>query len=299
MKILVAGSSGLVGSALCARLARAHSVRRLVRRPAGEAELSWDPASGRIDDVSGFDAVVHLGGENLGDGRWTEARKRRIEDSRVTSTALLAGALATRGAPKVFLCASAIGYYGDRGDAELTEDAPAGHDFLSGLCERWEQACAPAVLAGTRVARLRLGMVLSSRGGGLRKMLLPFKMGLGGPVGSGRQWVSWIGLTDAARAIEHLLDADVAGPVNLVSPEPIRNRELARALGRALGRSAVLPLPGFVARALLGETADALLLSSLRVLPERLLASGFVFETPSIGATLALEIAQQGQDTGR
>jgi len=293
MKILVTGSSGLVGTALLAAIRSAgHQAIPLIRRtdaPAGAA--SWDPLADRMDSriFAGIDAVIHLAGENLSHGRWTAAKKLRIAASRIQSTNLLAqtiSQLQTR--PRIFLCASAIGYYGNRGDEILSEDSPQGHGFIADLCEQWEQACAPAVAAGVRVAQLRLGVVLSTDGGALPQMLTPFRLGLGGVIGNGRQYVSWITLDDLIAAMLHLLDrSQLAGPVNLVAPQPVTNRQLTKSLGRALHRPTLLPLPAFAARLALGEIADELLLASTRVIPRRLLEDGFAFQYPDLDGALS------------
>ena len=287
MRVLVSGSSGLIGSALRTRLAeRGDEVVRLVRRPArGPNERSWNP--GRLElDANGIDAdaVVHLAGENIGAGRWSDARMRRIRESRVGPTRLLATALASRtDRPAVLVSASAVGYYGDRGDERLTEASDPGQGFLAELCQEWEAAADPARQAGVRVVHPRSGVVLARDGGALAKMLVPFKLGVGGRVGPGTQWVSWITLDDIVSVIERALDdPDLDGPVNATAPEPVTNAELTRALGRVLGRPTVLPLPAFAARLALGPMADEALLSSARAVPERLQQRGFVFANPTI-----------------
>lgn len=287
MKILISGASGLIGSALAPSLcADGHEVIRLVRaapRP-GAAEIHWDPATDSLDPstLEGLDAVVHLAGENVAEGRWTRRKRARIRDSRVRGTSLLARMLAALAAPpKVLASASAVGYYGSRGDELLDEESPPGDGFLSGVCRDWEAATDPAAAAGVRVVHLRTGMVLSTAGGALAKMLPLFRCGLGGCLADGRQYVSWITLDDVAGAIRHVLLTDsLDGPVNLVAPEPVTNRELTRTLGRILRRPTLLPVPAFVLRAALGQMADGLLLSSTRVLPRRLLESGHAFGDP-------------------
>jgi hypothetical protein len=293
MNIVVSGSSGLVGSALVPELSAArHNVKRLVRRaPSGKlAEVRWNPAGGELDTavVEGCDAVIHLAGESIAAGRWTMAKKARIRDSRVRSTALLAEALArTKKAPKVMVCASAIGYYGSRGDELLTEDSPAGSGFLAGVCREWEAAAAPAFRKGIRVVHLRFGVVLSRRGGALAKMLLPFWLGAGGRIGSGRQYMSWIAIGDAVGAIQYAMENEaLRGPVNAVAPNPVTNQEFTLALGRALRRPTLFPMPELAARLLFGEMADALLLSSTRVVPERLKSAGYRFRHPALDAAL-------------
>jgi len=293
MKTLISGASGLIGSALTAGLAEAgHAVTRLVRREPkpGQPEISWDPAAGRLEPalLEGFDGVVHLAGESIAQGRWTRAKKDRIVESRVRGTELLAAALASLSdGPKVWVSASAIGFYGNRGDEELDERSGPGSGFLADVCRRWELATGPAVEAGIRVVPLRISMVLSTQGGALRKMLPVFRWGLGGRLGSGRQYVSWITLDDLVEAIRHALVTDsVDGPTNASAPEPVTNREFTRALGWVLGRPAWAPVPGFALRTMLGEMADELLLSSARVVPRRLLDSGFAFRSGSLKAAL-------------
>lgn len=283
MDVAVTGASGLIGIALVASLrADGHRVRQVVRRPAqGPDEVSWDPAAGSIDAAAldGVDAVVHLAGAGIGDKRWSAERKREILDSRTRSTVLLAGALADLDPkPAVLLSGSAIGWYGERGDEVLTEASSPGDIFLSEVCLAWESAAQQAVDAGIRTAFLRTGIVQARAGGALAKVLPLFRFGLGGRLGSGRQWWSWIALEDEVRAIRHLLEADVSGPVNLTAPEPVTNTEHTKVLGHVLGRPTVLPVPAFGPRLLLGrELADQLLFASERVLPTVLEASGFEF----------------------
>ncbi len=292
MRILISAASGLIGSAVSSALTvDGHTVVRLVRRaPRGEAdEVRWDPAAGVLDSaaVVGFDAVVHLSGERIL-GRWTAAKKAAIRASRVGSTALLARALAqSPRPPRAFVAASAIGYYGDRGDEVLTEDSPPGTDWLARLCAEWEAAAGPAARRGIRVVHLRTGLALSRAGGALARMLLPFRLGLGGPVGNGWQYWSWIAIDDVVGAVRHLLASpDVRGPVNLTAPQPVTSREFARTLGHVLGRPALLPVPAFVLRLLFGEAADAALLTGSRVAPTKLQASGYFFLYPHLEAAL-------------
>lgn len=294
MRVLVTGSTGLIGSALVPRLKlQGHEVVRLVRRPPplGPFEALWDPATGRIDAaaVEGFDAVIHLSGENLAEGRWTEGRRKILRASRIDTTRLLAGALARAARkPRVLISASAVGYYGNRGSETLRESAAAGSDFLATLCREWEAATTPAAEAGIRVVLSRSGLILSAAGGVLPRMLPVFRLGLGGPLGSGAQWLSWIALPDFLRAIEHLLGAEsIRGPVNTVSPGPVTNREFARALGRALGRPAALPVPAPALLLLFGDMARETVLGSQRAVPGRLLETGFEFLFPDIGRALA------------
>jgi hypothetical protein len=237
--------------------------------------------------ASGFDAVIHLSGESV-TGRWTSAKKRRIRDSRVVSTRNLSQALASaEKKPTVFLCASAIGYYGNRGEEVLTEDSPSGTGFLAEVSREWEAATKPASDAGIRTVNLRIGIVLSRNGGALKPMLLPFRLGLGGRIGSGRQWWSWIHIDDLISAIWQILKTDaVSGPVNMTAPNPATNAEFTRTLATALHRPAILPIPAFAARLAFGELADEGLLSSARVKPKKLLASGFTFRFPNLGDAL-------------
>lgn len=293
MKILVTGASGLIGSALVPFLsAGGHDVIRLVRSEpkAGEAAVRWDPEAGTIDaaGLDGLDAVVHLAGENVAEGRWTAEKKRRIRDSRVKGTRLLCEALAGLARPpRVLVSASAVGYYGDRGDELLTEESPPGSGFLAGVAREWEAAAEPARRAGIRVVHPRMGAVLTPAGGALAKMLPPFRAGLGGRVGSGRQYLSWIAIDDLLGAILHLLVTEVLqGPVNVVAPRPVTSSEFAATLGRVLGRPARLAMPAFAARLAFGEMADEVLLASARVTPERLVASGYRFRYPELEGAL-------------
>jgi uncharacterized protein (TIGR01777 family) len=292
MKVAVTGASGLVGSALVPSLAAAgHEVLRLVRREArSKDEIRWDPEKGEIDSgrLEGVQAVVHLAGENLAEGRWTEAKKGRLRTSRVAPTRVLAGTLARLEArPSVLLSASAIGYYGDRGDVWLDEAASPSDDFLGRLCVEWEGATAPAAAAGVRVVLLRSGVVLSPEGGALRKLLLPFRLGIGGPLSKGSQYMSWIGIDDLVGAIGHALGTQaLVGPVNAVSPAPVTNAEFTRVLGRVLGRPTVARVPALALRIAVGEMADAALLASTRVRPARLLESGYRFRHPDLEGAL-------------
>ncbi len=292
MNVAVTGSSGLIGSALVASLsAGGHRVFRLVRGIVPGADcIRWDPAGGVRDAalLEGLDGMVHLAGENIAGGRWTQRRKAEIRRSRVEGTARLAETLAKLARPpKVLMVASAIGFYGDRSGEVLTEESPAGNDFLAHVCREWEAATAPAAKAGVRVVNLRFGVVLSADGGALRKMLLPFKLGAGGRIGSGRQYWSWIALEDVVGAIQHALATEsLSGPVNAVAPTPVTNAEFTRTLGRVLRRPAIAPLPAFAARIVLGEMADALLLASARVVPKRLQDSGYQFRHPDLEGAL-------------
>jgi uncharacterized protein (TIGR01777 family) len=293
MRILVSGASGLVGRALCARLpAAGHAVVRLVRRAATRPdEVAWDPVAGTLDPaaLAGFDAVVHLAGAGIADRRWTPARRRELVDSRVRSTTLLANALAAAPSPpRVLLSASASGWYGDRGDEPLAETSGPGTGFLAGLARAWEGAAAPAAAAGIRVAHPRTGVVLAPHGGALAKLLPLFRLGLGGPLGSGAQWWSWITLDDLLASFVHAIGhADVRGPFNAATPSPLTNAGFTRALGRALRRPAWLPAPAFALRLALGrDLADEALLSSQRLVPALLERTGFRFGDPELEPAL-------------
>jgi uncharacterized protein (TIGR01777 family) len=293
VKILVSGASGLVGAALVPSLAsQGHNVKRLVRHTITNPreEIHWEPAEGLIDEnhLEDFDAVVHLAGENIAARRWSAAQKERIASSRVKGTKLLAGALAgVMHPPKVLVSASAIGYYGNRGDEILTEEHEPGTGFLSDTSRAWEEATEAAEQKGIRVVRLRFGIVLSPAGGALAKMLLPFKMGVGGKVGNGRQYMSWIALDDVVGAIQHAItNEDIMGPVNVVAPKAATNAEFTKALGWALSRPTIFPMPAFAARLAFGEMGDELLLGSTRVEPRKLLSSGYTFQYPELDGAL-------------
>jgi uncharacterized protein (TIGR01777 family) len=294
MKILVSGASGLLGSDLVAVLrAMGHEVSRLVRDEA-RAEVGdafWNPMAGEIDSTAlqGCDAVVNLAGESIAAGRWTTAKKARIRESRVVGTRTIARALAqaTR-RPKTLINASAVGFYGNRGDELLDESSPPGRDdFLSEVCQAWEAATEPAAQAGVRVVTQRFGVILSGQGGALKKMLLPFRLGLGGKIGSGRQWMSWVSLDDALAATLHCLRTEsLHGPVNVVAPQAVTNLEYTKTLGRVLSRPTIFPMPALAARAAFGQMADALLLAGQRVQPARLSGSGFAFRYPNLEQAL-------------
>jgi uncharacterized protein (TIGR01777 family) len=296
MKIAVTGASGLVGAALVPALeAAGHEVIRLVRRPpASTQELEWDPQAGTIDaaGLAGTHGAVHLSGATIG-RRWTEARKAEILDSRVTSTRLLAETLAALDQrPSALVCAGGIGIYGDRGDEILTEESELGSGFLADVGRAWESACEPARTTGIRVVNLRAGIVLSRKGGALGRLLIPFKLGLGGRVGSGKQWWSWVALDDVVAAIRFALEGDVAGPVNLVSPNPVTNAQFTKALGNAVGRPTVFPFPSFAAKAMFGEMAEEALLTGQRALPAKLLDAGCGFEYAELDAALERALAK-------
>jgi hypothetical protein len=300
MRVAVSGSTGLVGSEVVTVLsAEGHEVVRLVRHaPApGEKTVRWDPEAGVIDagGLEGCDAVVHLAGENVGAGRWTAARKVTIRDSRVKGTRLLCDALAGLALPpKTLVCASAVGYYGDRGEEVLTEESPPGAGFLPDVCREWEAASAAAARKGIRVVALRIGMVLSPKGGALARMLPLFRAGLGGVLGSGKQYVSWVALDDLTGIVLHALSREeLRGPVNAVTPRPVTNRELTEALGKVLSRPTLLPVPSFALRLAVGEMADPLLLASTRVAPRRLEETGYRFRFPELRAALRHLLGKQ------
>lgn len=291
MRIAVTGSTGFIGSALVARLtAEGHAVTRLTRRqPQHPGELRWDPAQGLLDSAGlrGVDAVVHLAGEPIAGGPWTAKRRRRIRDSRVQGTDLLArtlaGLAAADGGPRVLVSASGIDYYGDRGEELLTEDSTPGDDFLARVCTAWEGAADPAREAGIRVVHPRTGIVCAARGGALPKLMLPFRLGVGGRLGSGQQYMSWLTIDDMLGLLVHALTSEsLSGPINAVSPLPVRNAEFARTLGTVLHRPAVVTVPRFAPRLVLGELAETLLFSSQRAVPERAEADGYRFAHRSL-----------------
>lgn len=291
MHVVVTGTSGLIGSALVPALrAAGHRVTRLVRsgRPTQDGEAGWDPSAGRLDvsALEDADAVVHLAGETVA-GRWNDDKKRRILESRTNSTTLIAETLASmEPRPRVFVCASAIGYYGDRGEEQLAEDSRGGEGFLADVVRAWEAATRPAAEAGVRVVNLRFGIVLSPDGGALGSMLTPFKLGAGGPFGSGRQYMSWIALDDIVGAIQHALTTEsLAGPVNATSPYPVTNAEFSKTLGRVLKRPALARVPAPVLRLAVGEFSKELL-DSRRVLPVGLTDSGYEFRYPQLEPAL-------------
>jgi len=291
MKVLIAGASGLVGSALIPPLnADGAEVTRLVRSTPKPREIEWHPNQDAMDAarLEGFDAIINLAGENVAGGRWTEDQKRKIHDSRVNGTHLLSEAMAKLAKPPhAFLCASATGFYGDREDEVLDEHSDSGGGFLAGVCREWEKATEPAVAAGVRVVNLRFGVILSREGGMLSKLLTPFKMGMGGKVGSGKQFISWVAIDDVTSAIKLALsDETFRGPVNVVSPNPVTNEAFTKTLGHVLSRPTALAMPAFAARLAFGEMADETLLASQYVVPKRLSDAGYEFKYPELEGAL-------------
>lgn len=295
LRVAVTGASGLIGTQLCAFLTTGgHRVDKLVRREAKAGEIAWDPARGTVDvaALEGVDAVIHLAGENVGQ-RWTPKVKAAAMDSRVDGTRAIAKALAQLSKkPRIFVSASAVGYYGDTGDTLVDESSPPGTGFLAEVCKAWEAAADPARAAGIHVVHPRIGVVLSGNGGALAQMKTPFLFGAGGPIGSGKQWMPWIGMDDAIGALHHLLYAGLEGPVNVVAPAPVTQAEFARVLGKVLGRPAILPLPGFAVKAMFGEMGQEVLLGGQRVAPTRLQATGFRFLRPDLEAALRFELGK-------
>jgi hypothetical protein len=296
MRILVTGSTGLIGSALVPFLtASGHSVTRLTRSKnfsgdkLGESVAYWNPDARKIDPAvfEGHDAVVHLAGENVA-GLWTQEKKKRIRKSRVEGTRLLSRSLAELGKPpKVLVCASAVGYYGNRGDEILTEESESGEGFLAEVCREWEEACEPTRKKGIRVVNLRIGLVLSPEGGALKTMLPPFRLGVGGTIGSGNQYISWISIDDMVGIIHHAINQEnLNGPVNSVAPNPVTNREFTKTLAWVLGRPSFLSVPEFAIRLLTGEMAEEMLLASTRAVPKKLLDSGYKFRYPELEGAL-------------
>jgi uncharacterized protein (TIGR01777 family) len=292
MIIAITGSTGLVGNALIGALqADGHTIRRIVRRPSSgsDREIRWDPAGGTIEAAAfnDVDAVVHLAGESVAK-RWSPTVKQEIRDSRVRGTMLLCETLASLTVkPCALVSASAIGYYGDRGDELLDESSAPGSNFLAGVCQQWEAATNPARDANIRVVNLRIGLVLSRKGGALKKMLTPFRLGVGGILGNGRQYLSWLTLDELVRVIQFALNASaLCGPVNAVAPQSVTNREFTKTLGRVLRRPTVIPMPAFMPRLAFGEMADELLLASARVEPRALSAAGFEFAHPQLEPAL-------------
>jgi uncharacterized protein (TIGR01777 family) len=298
MRVLVTGGAGFIGKRLVSRLvSRGDEVIVLTRRPPVASKrveaariLNWDPQSGppTPDAFGAIDAVVNLHGESIANGRWTAAKKERIRRSRIDGTRhLVQGIAAASPRPRVLVTSSAVGYYGPRGDESLDESSPSGQDFLAGVCREWEAEGGRARELGVRVVTIRTGIVLGAGGGALAKMILPFQLFAGGPLGSGEQWMSWVHLDDECGIIMHALDRpSVEGPMNATSPNPVRNRDFARALGRVLGRPSLLPTPAFAMRLLLGEMADALLLTGQRVLPKKAEGTSYRFHHPLLGEAL-------------
>ena len=293
MNILITGSSGLIGTALHNSLTKeGHILYVMKRGPYADSPFNWQPDENQIsfDESIKIDAVINLAGSNISDGRWTKAKKKIIFDSRINSTTLLSNHFAKLNAPpKVFISASAIGFYGDTGEEQVDEKNIAGSDFLAHVAQKWEAATQPAVAAGIRTINLRTGIVLSPHGGALKQMLPPFKLGLGGVIGNGKQYMSWVSLPEVCRIIEFILTTEsLNGPLNMVSPSALTNYKFTRCLGKALSRPTLFPMPAIVAKLIFGEMADALLLSSIRVKPEKLLNSGYKFinndlsETPNM-----------------
>ena len=298
MRIVISGSSGLIGSALVSSLGAAgHEVVRLVRSTTDGAtpESVWDPAGGEIDPtaIDGADAVINLNGRSIAGARWSGAVKDDLRSSRLDSTRLLATTVGqSEHPPRVFINASAVGFYGDRGEEHLDESSPGGRGFLADLARDWEDAACAAESDRTRVALLRLGMVIAG-GGALERMLTPFKLGLGGPIGSGRQFWPWVGIDDVCGVVDFVLNHDIRGPVNVVAPEELRNSDFSRTLGRALSRPAIVPTPAFAVRLALGEMANALLLGSQRVRPKVLEQAGYEFRAPTLDDALRTALADR------
>jgi hypothetical protein len=290
-RIAITGSSGLIGSALAAQLAAGgHEVVPVLRGAQADPKGLWDPATGwiREDALDGCAAVVHLAGASIGEGRWTAARRKELRESRIEATRLLVGHLrALKDPPKTLVSASAVGYYGDRGDEVMVEESAPGSGFLAELVRDWEQEALNASDLGIRTAVLRFGVIISRQGGALGRMLLPFRLGVGGRLGSGRQWMSWISLDDAAGVIEHAIVSNVDGPLNAAAPEPVTNRTFTAELARTLRRPAIFPIPGLALRLAFDGMADEMLLASQRVDSGRLVASGYAFRHATIGSGLA------------
>jgi uncharacterized protein (TIGR01777 family) len=291
MKILVSGSHGLVGKALTTSLANSgHEIVSLVRQSANDSEIEWHPNQGKINrqQLEGFDVVVHLAGESIASGRWTEEKKKKIRESRVKGTELLSSALARLSQPpSTLINASAIGFYGNRGDELLTEKSAPGEGFLPEVCMEWEKATGQAEAKGIKTIHTRFGIILDEKGGALERMLTPFRMGVGGKVGNGKQWMSWIALDDVISALRFLIDQPGSeGPVNFTAPNPVTNADFTEALGNVLSRPTLFSVPAFAARLAFGEMADELLLSSAKVEPERLKESGYQFKHPELSSAL-------------
>ena len=292
MNILITGSTGLIGTALNDYLTKSgHTIYSMDRRPHSESPFHWQPHENSIsfDDSVSIDAVINLAGSNISDGRWTEAKKKIIFDSRIDSTTLLSDYLGKLPSPpKIFISASAIGFYGDTADEQVDENHTTGSDFLAHVAQKWEEATQAAVDAGIRTVNLRTGIVLSPLGGALKQMLPPFKLALGGVIGNGQQYMSWISLSEVCRIIEFILKTDsISGPVNMVNPTPVTNYEFTKSLGKALSRPTIFPMPAFIAKLIFGEMADALLLSSIRVQPGKLINAGYEFIDKDLAKTFS------------
>ncbi len=291
-KILISGASGLLGQRLIPLLLTGnHTVLSLVRRqPKADNEIFWDPLKGilDIDKLKGIDAVIHLSGENVGEGRWTQKKKQRILESRLLSTHLLSEAVSTMSqGPEVFISASATGYYGDCGSRTVTEKSNPGDNFLASVCQQWEEAAKPALSKGIRTVSMRLGVVITPEGGALKKLLLPYLLGLGGRIGSGKQYLSWIGIDDALAAFYHtLMNDQVSGPVNVVSPEPVSQTDFSKTMASVLSRPAVFPLPAFLIKLIFGQMGEEGLLYSTKAIPEQLLDTGFLFRHSTLREAL-------------
>lgn len=300
LNVAITGASGMVGTALSAQLTAQGYAVRPVRRTSGSSttnDLLWDPAGEGLHSspaAEGLDVLVHLAGENIAAARWSDQQKQKIRDSRVTATEGLVRSLSRlERPPKTLVCASAIGFYGNRGNEELTESSSVGTGFLADVCHDWEQAAGPATDSDIRVVIVRIGVVLSPKGGALGKMLLPFRLGAGGVMGSGQQFMSWIGLSDVVAVLEEAIaNPDLHGPVNTVSPQPVTNREFTKTLGHVLKRPTIFPMPTFAARLAFGEMAEELLLGGARVLPKKLTDTGFEFQFPDLESCLRHELAQ-------
>ena len=296
-RIAMTGSSGLIGTALARRLeGDGHEVLRMVRGSPGDASAVWDPAAGWVREgaLAGCDVVVNLGGASIGEGRWTASRKAELRRSRIEATRLLIDHLRTlKPPPRAFVSASAVGYYGDRGDEVLVEESAAGDGFLAELVSDWEHEASRAAEVGCTTALVRLGVVIAGEGGALSRMLLPFRLGVGGRLGNGRQWMSWITLEDAVGGLAHVIDEGLGGPLNVVAPGAVTNREFTAALGRALRRPAFMPVPAVALRMVFGEMAPEMLLASQRVAAGRLVASGYRFSQPEIEGALAAALGKR------
>lgn len=291
MKIAIAGSSGLVGSALIPILqSDGNQITRLVRSSPKPGEIEWHPNQDEVNPhrLEGFETIINLAGENIAGGRWTDEQKRKIRVSRINGTHLLSESIAKMTSkPGAFICASATGIYGDRDDETLDEQSESGGGFLAGVCREWEQATEPASKAGVRVVNLRFGPILARDGGMLSKLLTPFKMGMGGKVGSGKQYISWVALDDAVNAIKLAIDdKSIQGPINIVSPNPVTNEEFTKTLGHVLNRPTALAMPAFAARLAFGEMADEMLLASQKVMPKRLSQADFQFQFPTLESAM-------------